>query len=364
MDLLIDLHAHYPMHTKFPPQAVQGPPPVGKELEYYVAQHLLNYQGGRPRVTLDELLAGSPGGIGSVLYDPDDEFFRDAAPRPEAFPNLLAQMDNVEAEVAGRVTVVRNPGALQKCLDNGEKFLFHCVEGGFALGGIAANVDTLAARGVAYVIVAHLFFRGVATCQNALPFVPDKLFEDVLNPEQDPAVGLTDVGVAIVERLLEKRILVDITHASDLAQQQMLAMARDHGNAPVISSHNGVRTTSAYPLNLSPDTVKQIAASNGVIGVILYPYWLREPSQQFFGDESVRLVFRAIDAIKEITSNYDSIAIGTDLDGFIQPVKECPDWGHTPALAAAIRAQYGDDTADGILWRNARDVLARGWTGV
>jgi hypothetical protein len=27
-----DLHAHFPMHTRFPPQISQGPPPVGKEI--------------------------------------------------------------------------------------------------------------------------------------------------------------------------------------------------------------------------------------------------------------------------------------------------------------------------------------------
>src|SRR5262249_2531062 len=130
---LVDLHAHFPMHTRFPPRIGQEPPPVGKEFEYWAAQHLLNYQNGKPRVSLDELQAGSPGGIGSVLYDPDDEFFRDAAPIPDAFDDLIAQMDNVEAEVAGRVTVARNSAQVRRCFTGGEKFLFHCVEGAFAL---------------------------------------------------------------------------------------------------------------------------------------------------------------------------------------------------------------------------------------
>jgi len=362
-DRLIDLHAHFPMHTRFPPRFAHQPPPVGKEVEYFIAQRLLNFQDGMPRVSLDALLAGSPGGIGSVLYDPDDEFFRDATPRPEAFPNLLAQMDNVEAEVAGRVTIVRNPAQLQQCLDDGSKFLFHCVEGAFALGGDPANVDKLAARGVAYVIVAHLFYRGVATCQNALPFVPDSLFAAVLNPEQPAGVGLTDLGTQIVGRLLDQGILVDITHSSDQAQQEILSLARDHGNAPVISSHTGVRPTSGYPLNLSPEVVQQIAASNGVIGVILYPHWLRQPSHQILGDDSIRVVFNAIDCIHDITGSYDHIAIGTDLDGFIQPIKECPDYSHTTAVVTAIQQQY-PAAADQLLWRNARDVLARGWKGV
>ena len=358
----LDLHAHFPMHTRFPPQLSQGPPPAGKELEYWVANQFLNYQGGKPRVSLDELIAGADGGIGSVLYDPDDEFFHDATPIPAAFDHLLAQMANVEAEVAGKVTVVRNPDQLEECLHSHEKFLFHSVEGAFALGGNPDNVDVLASRGVAYVVVAHLFFRGVSACQNALPFVPDAVFEGALNPYQGSTPGLTDLGRRTVARLLEKGILVDVTHATEAAQNEMFQMARDHGNAPVISSHNGVRGTSNYPLNLSDAAVRQIAASNGVVGVILFPYWLRQPADQVFGKDGFPLVYDAIDWLHSITGNYDHIAIGTDLDGFIQPIHGCCDYSQTPALVAAIRARYGPD-ADKILWRNALDVLQRGWKG-
>ncbi|HTM50415.1 MAG TPA: membrane dipeptidase [Bryobacteraceae bacterium] len=360
---LLDLHTHFPMHTRFPPQVSQGPPPIGKELEFWVANQLLNYQGGKPRVSLDEVMAGAPGGIGSVLYDPDDEFFHDAKPRPEAFLNLLAQMKNVEDEVAGKIKVATNPAQVRQYLAGGQKFLFHCVEGAFAFGGDPGNVDKLAARGVAYVIVAHLFYRGVASCQNALPFVPDPVFETLLNPEQDSKVGLTTLGAQIVERLLVKRVLVDITHANEIAQNQIFQMARDHGNAPVISSHSGVRGTSRFPLNLSAEAVRQIARSGGVIGIILSPYWLRQPEQQVFGADGFQLLFKAIDWIHSITNRYDHIAIGSDLDGFIHPVKGCEDYSKTPALVEAIRHKYPQD-AERILWANALDVLERGWQGV
>lgn len=359
----LDLHAHYPMHTRFPPRMSQGPPPVGKEIEFWVANQLLNYQGGKPRVSLEELIAGADGGIGSVLYDPDDEFFHDAKPDPDAFANLVAQMDNVEKEVAGKVTVVRNPAELEECLRGDKKFLFHCVEGALALSGDPTNVDILAARGVAYMVVAHLFFRGVATCENAFPFVPDGLFQDVLNPQQDSKVGLTDLGRKVVDRLLQQGILVDITHATQRAQNEMFSMAHDHGNAPVISSHNGVRGTSNYPLNLSKESIQKIADSKGVIGIILFPYWLRQPAEQVFGKNDFNLLFRAIDFIQGVTGNLDHVAIGSDLDGFIQPVHGCADYSQTPALVAAIRARY-PQAAEKILWGNALDVLQRGWKGV
>jgi microsomal dipeptidase-like Zn-dependent dipeptidase len=350
------------MHTRFPPRFAHEPPPVGKEFLYWAAQHLLNFQDGKPRVSLNELLAGAEGGIGSVLYDPDDEFLHDATPRPEAFPNLLAQMENVEKEVAGRVAVVRNPAELRKRFEAGEKLLFHCVEGAFGLGGDAANADVLASKGVAYVTVAHLFYRGVSACQNAFPGIPDSIFESVLNADQEGLAGLTDLGRSIVDRLLTNRILVDVTHATDAAQDEMFDMARDHGQ-PVISSHNGVRSISDYPLNLRPEAVARIVESGGVIGVILFPYWLRRPDEQFLGAEHIQLVFRTIRALHEMTGSYDHIAIGSDLDGFIRPIEECPDYAHTRQFADLIRVEF-PDAADRILWGNALDVLERGWKGV
>ena len=350
------------MHTQFPPRTVQGPPPVGKELEFWAANQLLNYQSGRPRVSLDDLVAGSPGGIGSVLLDPEDELFQASHPIPRAFANLIAQMDNVEEELRdSAVTLVRNPAELRKCLEDGKKFLFHCVEGAFGLGGDPNNVAVLARRGVAYVIVAHLFFRGVATCANAIPFLPDVIFNDVLN--RQPNVGLTPLGFEVVERLFQERVLVDITHCSDLAKKDIFKIAADYPGQPVISSHTGVRERSEYPLNLSDEQIQQISNLGGVIGVILFPHWLRQPDEQLGGRDGFPLVFDTIDHVRQVTGNYDHIAIGSDLDGFIRPLHACQNYAETPALVAAIEAKYGTATAEKILFRNALDVLERGWKG-
>lgn len=350
------------MHTRFPPRTAQGSPPVGKELEFLAANLLLNYQAGEPRVSLQKLVAGSPGGIGSVLCDPEDEFFHGARPVPGAFKNLLAQMDNVEKEVAGSVTVVLNPATLRRCLESGQRFLFHCVEGAYGLGGKPNNVSVLAQRGVAYVIVAHLFFRGVASCVNAFPFFPDVIFNGI-NPKRNLKVGLTKLGHQIVERLFREKVIVDITHCSERAQDDIFAIAKKYPGQPVISSHNGVRGNSDYPLNLSDDAIHRIADSGGVIGVILFPHWLRQPHHQLSGADGFSLLFKTIDYLKEKTGGYDHIAIGSDLDGFIKPLRGCENYAETPALVAAVQKHYGS-AADKILYQNALRVLEKGWRGV
>lgn len=215
---------------------------------------------------------------------------------------------------------------------------------------------------MAYVIVAHLFFRGVATCVNAFPFLPDAVF-DGLNPDQDPRVGLTKLGREIVDRLFQAKILVDITHCSERAQADIFVIAEGYRGQPVISSHNGVRGKSDYSLNLSDGAIRRIAASAGVIGVILFPHWLRQPPQQLFGAGGFPLLFETIDYLQRLTGSYDHIAIGSDLDGFIKPLEGCENYAETPALVAAVQRRYGN-AADKILYRNALRVLEQGWKGV
>lgn len=352
------------MHTKFPPRVGTDGSAEGKQLEFWAANLLLNYASGEPRVSLQKFEAGSPGGAASVLYDPDDEFFRDSSPRPEAFENLLAQMDNVEKEVAASgnaVQMVKNPADLERKLGTGERFLFHCIEGAHGFGGDAANVSRAAARGVAYVIVAHLFFRGVATCENGIPFLPDEIFR-ALNPEQDARIGLTPLGEEIVTEIFRHGMIADITHATERACADIFRIAKSFPGRPVISSHNGVRYESNYPLNLSDDTIRQIADTGGLIGVILSPYWLRQPEEQIFGADGFPIVFKTINHIAKITS-FDHVAIGTDLDGFIHPIRGCETYAQTPALVSAIQTRYPRD-ADKILFANALRVLKAGWRGV
>jgi microsomal dipeptidase-like Zn-dependent dipeptidase len=100
-----------------------------------------------------------------------------------------------------------------------------------------------------------------------------------------------------------------------------------------------------------------------VIGVILAKHWLRQPNEQFTGADGFELVFRAIRDISTITNGFDHIAIGTDLDGFIDPITPCSNFAQTMDLVAAIQKEFPDH-ADQILFKNALRVLRDGWQGV
>jgi len=354
---LFDLHAHFPMHTPFPPKPSTDPHIEFKKKLMAKANDALNYENGVARMAPDHVAAGKFGGFASVLYDAEDEFLVGRrAKRPEAIDRIEAQACNVEAEAQQLgLVVAKDAATVERCLHRKEKFLIHCVEGAFACGGTEANVPRLARLGVAYLILAHFKFRNIATCASTVPHMPDAIYH-LLNP-QLPHQGLTGLGKRIANAAIDCGIILDVMHCTDRAREEVFRIA-EHRGVPVIASHTGARQMANYELNLSDDAMSTIARLGGVIGTIIYPYWLQPSGGTADGLE---LVGATIDHIAGVTHGYDHVAIGTDMDGFIEPVRECPNYAHIGVIEHFIRSRYKPEIAEQILWGNALRVLQQVW---
>ena len=217
--------------------------------------------------------------------------------------------------------MAHDAAALDAAIAAGRTAILHAIEGGFALGAtpaeIDANVADLAHRGVVYVTLAHLFWRGVATNAPALPFMPDWLYRLVF---PSPKVGLTELGTAAARALVRERVLVDITHMSEQAIADTFAAVGPE--APVIASHMACRF-GKLSYNLTDDVIREVGRRGGVMGVIACTHYthdgLRPTSKVKTFEDSMELVFAHIDRIAQVTGSHDHAAIGTDLDGWIKP---------------------------------------------
>ncbi len=359
---MLDLHAHFAMHMRLPKTPRDNPAGDALRAVLFRAANLsFNNSWGRFRVTPQTIRQGRIAGFASVLYDPADEF-RVGHSSPEgAFAHILAQMDQVERAVEDNygLALARNVAELEACLMKDQQVMFHCMEGAVGLGGDAGHVAELARRGVAYLIVAHLFYKGAATCNNAIPFLSDNQFARI--NAQPGNVGLTQHGREVVESCFREGIIVDITHCTDQAIDEVFGMRDSRGeyrDAPIISSHTGVRGTSPYAVNLSDDTILRIRKSGGVVGIIPCPHLLTPPHKS---GNHIDLVFNAIDYVHRLTGSYDTIAVGSDLDGFALPVKEFQTMRDVPKVQDAFAKRYGAQVADAVLRDNALRVLKQGW---
>src|SRR4051794_7558724 len=150
--MLVDLHAHYPMHL-IPAGRGDAQAPLRRwrserlrALVVDLVSRLFNYQGpgDTPSVTVPLLRAGDVGVALSVLLSPFDEIDPDepygAPPEARYMQSILDQMDLVEADVAGQpgARIATDRASLDAALAAGDVAIVHCLEGAFALGATPA----------------------------------------------------------------------------------------------------------------------------------------------------------------------------------------------------------------------------------
>lgn len=161
------------------------------------------------------------------------------------------------------------------------------VEGAHALDGDLANLDRLYDAGVRMIGLAHFFDNAFAGSAHGTG-----------------KGGLTEAGRALVRRMEEKRILVDLSHASARTIDDVLAMA----GRPVVVSHTGVKGTCDNRRNLSDDQLRRIARNGGLVGI---GYW-----KFAVCGEDAHAIARAVRHAARI-AGIDHVALGSDYDGAV-----------------------------------------------
>jgi microsomal dipeptidase-like Zn-dependent dipeptidase len=382
--MVIDMHAHYPMHLK--PGRRDQPssdaltaminprrPTLGDRIRALILDffnRIANYPTpSGPAVTIPNLRTGDVGIVWSVLYAPFDEMDLSkpygAPPSPTYFADLTDQLKAVEDDIATNfkmsAAVVHNHDELQQALASGRVALIHAVEGGFHLGDIAeidARVAELAGLGVVYITVAHLFFRRVATNAPALPFLPDGVY-GFLFPQ--PPSGLCDRGRALITAMVKNHILIDITHMSAASIDEtftLLDQVDPQHTAPVVATHSACQF-GRLKYNISDEHIAAVAKRHGVVGLIACKHYMADggTSPETF-DDSMDVIFRHVDRIKDVTGCHAHTGLGSDLDGFIKPTLPGLE---TPAALRQVEERlskkYGDAVAEQICSGNALRVL-------
>lgn len=387
--MIADLHAHYPMRVinEMDPETaaelMKAPGPTLRDriqaLALKIANKLDNYPtwDGTYRVTPETLRAGDVRLAMSVHYRAFDEMDLDthyaAAPESGYFPRLIADIEAVEQEVAAhdrsQLRLVHNRTELDAAIADGATALVHVVEGGFQLGNtdaeIEANCAELARRGIGYVTVAHLFFRQVATNANAVPFIPDPLYNFFF--PQRVKDRLTPRGKTVVRSLVENRILIDLSHMDPPGIRETFALLDEidpHSEVPVVSTHAGYRFGKQQYM-CDEEILLQIKQRKGVVGLIMAQYQLTDGIRKEYTttfEESLEVIFKHIDKIAEVTGGYEHVALGTDFDGFIKPTMSgLETMADLKYLEEALHKRYGNEDAARMTFGNALGVLQTLW---
>jgi microsomal dipeptidase-like Zn-dependent dipeptidase len=300
----------------------------------------------------------------AVHYDPFDEIIGMAVdPSLDAPAHTHRMLDLLETELNGRdaahARLARTPAALRQALADRREgrddrvIVLHALEGAHALGGALDPLDGLAARGVAYITLAHFFDKGVASVGNCLPFIADA-------GRDWPSRGLSDFGRRLIARMEALGVLVDATHASSTAMEDIFKTAQ----RPFFVSHTSVRTLSDHPYSLPDEHLLEIKRRGGLIGIVLFPYTLSNYDTYEVAQQrgSLTDVVRSVRYLVKLLGDHRQIAIGSDFSGFIVGPRDMTRLGQVGRLRRALMAELGDQAmVTDIMAGNATRFLATSW---
>jgi membrane dipeptidase len=171
----------------------------------------------------------------------------------------------------------------------------------------------------------------------------------------DIGAGLTSLGVELIRRCNELRILVDLSH---LNWKGFLDVAQ-HSAAPLVATHSNVHSLSCHARNLTDEQLTIIRASSGMVGVNFATAFLRSDGKML-PDVSLDQMMRHLDYLLEFLGE-DGVGLGSDFDGAEVP-EEIGDCAGLPVLVQAMREHgYGEELINKICFDNWINVLGRTW---
>lgn len=156
----------------------------------------------------------------------------------------------------------------------GKRAIFLSTENAYSLGTDLAAVQRFYDLGVRMIGFTHMLNNEVADAST--------------DPRGAEWGGLSPFGRAVVAECNRLGIVVDASHASDAALDQMLEVSR----TPVILSHTGCRAVCDHPRNIGDELLRRLAAQGGVIQMNALPVaMVKRPENAALG--------AAVDAIME-----------------------------------------------------------------
>jgi len=193
---------------------------------------------------------------------------------------LLDILDSVIAQNSEHIAVCTTAAQAEEIIAKGKIAAFLGIENGVAIAGDLNNLQHFYDRGVRYMTLTHT--ASSDWCISSFDTTP--AFH-----------GLTDFGRDVVRRMNALGMIVDVSHASVEAFEEVLKVAK----GPVIASHSCVHALCQHNRNLTDEQIKAIAATGGVIGLNYYNEYM---SQEWLevGDSLWESRLPEVDSIKEL----------------------------------------------------------------
>jgi len=160
--------------------------------------------------------------------------------------------------------------------------------------------------------------------------------------------GLTSLGEKVIQRMIEKGMIIDISHANRKTADDILSQVGQYEKA--VATHTGFGEKQRF---ITEELVKKIADKGGVVGFT--------PAKPFFPtlDDYIENFKRASD----IAGSADNMAIGTDFGGLNAEhlYEELDNIGGLSIIAEKLSEQgrFTDEEIEKIMYGNIAKVVKK-----
>ncbi|TDS14649.1 dipeptidase [Sphingobacterium paludis] len=273
----------------------------------------------------------------------------------QAFKHANAQIDALEKTVKANpsaIAIAKSSADIKAILKTGKIAALIGIEGGNMIEGSIENLEALYNRGARYLTL---------TWNYNLPWATAAAVES--KTTGDKGKGLSDAGKAIVKRMNELGMMVDLSHAGEKTFYDVLAIS----TKPVLVSHSNAYALMPHYRNLKDAQLQALKKNGGVVGVNFYSGFLdpgfsaraKKLYRQHVGDKGnynlsatrqyeklPRTLQRKADAPLSLLLDHidylvqkvgiDHVAVGSDFDGIESAPQGLDDVSKFPVLTEAL----------------------------
>lgn len=133
----------------------------------------------------------------------------------------------------------------------------------------------------------------------------------------DEACGLTELGKKLIEKLIKKRIAIDLSHANEKTFWDIIQICKkykEEGKDPIVfASHSNAKSICNVPRNLSDKQILAIKELEGVIGIVSIKRFCIDTID--VGNANIDFEQKYIDNmnyVRKLLEGVENIAVATD----------------------------------------------------
>lgn len=180
---------------------------------------------------------------------------------------------------------------------SGKKVAMIGVENAYPIGEDMSNFEKYHALGARYISLAH---NGHSQ------------FSDSNTGEADDIWlhnGLSDIGKEAVKEMNRLGIMIDVSHPSKEAFNQMIALSK----APIIASHSSARALCDHSRNLDDEQLKMMKENGGVVQTVAFKSYLNTEKYEARNDKVKEIEKMVMDSLgMEAISRQEVRALPTE----------------------------------------------------